>query len=95
MGDGAIEINITVYPNAPDKYNKAVTRSIEVTRLASLREMGPLTYSLGEMVNNTINAMLHTLLAREEAEAKAAAEALAGEGAGVDYVISVDNTVEG
>jgi hypothetical protein len=71
MGNGAIEIQILVYPNtAPGegrRYENSISRCIEVSRLGSLAEMDRITYTLGEMTTATLKAIIDTLDAREQA----------------------------
>lgn len=103
MGNGAIQIMITVYPSTKpgdkSRYDNSVTRSIDISQLGNFGEMVRLAYDAGQMVTSCIGAMVGTLVQREEAAAKAAAEAAAaeaeqpaGEGDQVEYVIVVDNT---
>ena len=77
MGNGAIQISITVYPDLDggEKYNKSVTRTINIDHLGGLAEMDRIAYTLGEMTTATLNAMIGTLYVRTSDEAKAAAVA--------------------
>lgn len=71
MGNGAIQINITLYPDVqgPARYDKCISRAISLDHLGDLPELRRLANSTGELVASVVCAMVDTLQARAEMEA--------------------------
>jgi len=71
LGNGAIQIQITVYPNydGGKRYDQCVTRSLSIDHLESLEEVDRVAYNMGELVTSTIVAMKDTLRQREMTDA--------------------------